>query len=186
MSPIMMIGAGTVILVLGIGLGLWIGNIGRGKEMARTAEVKAEMDDYRRQVSEHFNTTALHFESIGAEYRRLYDHMAKGAGTLCDNRPSIFASPVEQIAVAEEPAEQIAAAEDPAEQIADAQDDEVVIAEPPRDYEVSEPVTEEPAEEIAVAMEPSDEELAATESTEELLAEHDITSDRSESEKTIH
>ena len=39
MSPIVMIGAGTVVLVLGIGLGLWIGNFGKGKEMARTAEV---------------------------------------------------------------------------------------------------------------------------------------------------
>jgi len=176
MSPIILIGAGTLVLVLGIGLGLWIGNIGRGKEMARTAEVKAELDDYRRQVSEHFNTTAVHFETIGAEYRRLYEHMAAGAGSLCDFRASVFATPVEQIANEEV--------------------DEEIVATPPRDYEavvetdadMTEEViaAEEPADLELSDPEPSDEELEEMESTEELLAEHEIAPENVEAEKTIH
>lgn len=172
----MMIGTGAVVLVLGIGLGLWIGNIRQGKEMARTAEVKAELDDYRRQVSEHFNTTAVHFETIGAEYRRLYEHMAAGAGSLCEFRPSAFATPVEQIAN-----------EDAGEEI---------VATPPRDYEEvvdtdegrTEEVlaAEEPADSSLADSEPSDAELVETESAEELLAEHEISPDSAETEKTIH
>lgn len=176
MSPIIMIGAGTLLLVLGIGLGLWIGSIRRGKEMARTAEVKAELDDYRRQVSEHFNTTALHFETIGAEYRRLYEHMAAGAGSLCEFRPSVFAKPVEQLANEEV--------------------EEEIVATPPRDYEAVDETDEDAAEESVAAAEsadsepaepePSDEQLEATESAEELLAEHEISPDTVETEKTIH
>jgi len=175
MSPMMMIGAGAVLLVLGIGLGLWIGNIGRGKEMAKAAEAGAELDSYRRQVSEHFNATALHMETIGIEYRRLYEHMAAGAGSLCDFRPSVFATPVEQIG---------------REDL-----DETIIATPPRDYEAIDEMVEM-AEETDTAVrpdeveldgpEPSDEELAATESAEELLADHEIASDAVETEETIH
>ena len=176
----MMIGAGTVVLVLGIGLGLWIGNIGRGKEMARTAEIKAELDDYRRQVSEHFDTTASHFESIGAEYRRLYEHMAAGAGSLCDFRPSVFAKPAEQIAIADVAEEEI-------------------VASPPRDYEAPVPDDEDTLEKVVAAaettdpepadLEPSDDQLKVledSESAEEILAEHDRSAENVESEKTIH
>ena len=167
----MMIGAGAILLVLGVGLGLWIGSIGRGKEMAKTAEVQAELDDYRRQVSEHFKTTAVHFESIGAEYRRLYDHMAAGAGSLCEMRPAIFEAPIEKIAVQEI--------------------DDEAFATPPRDYE--EPVATEdalsdeaPEIEEPLVLEPTDEDLAETESSEELLADHEIPAESVESEKTLH
>jgi uncharacterized membrane-anchored protein YhcB (DUF1043 family) len=166
MSPIMMIGAGTIVLVLGIGLGLWIGNIGRGKEIARTAEVQAELEDYRRQVSDHFKTTAVHFESIGAEYRRLYEHMAAGAGSLCEMRPAIFEKPIEKIAVQEI--------------------DEAATMMPPRDYEETVVTEEALADEEPLVEEPTDEDLVETESSEELLAEHDITPEPVESEKTIH
>ncbi len=172
----MMIGAGAILLTLGVGLGLWIGSIGRGKEMAKTAEVQAELDDYRRQVSEHFKTTAVHFESIGAEYRRLYEHMAAGAGSLCEMRPAIFETPIEKIAVQEI--------------------DEEAMAMPPRDYE--EPVaTEEKISESAPASaeslvletaveEPTDVELAETESREELLTDHDVAAEPVKNEKTLH
>ena len=174
----MLVGAGLLVLALGIGLGLWIGSIGRGKEIAKTAEAKAELENYRREVSEHFKTTAVHFESIGAEYRRLYEHMAAGAGSLCEMRAEIFDTPVEQIAVRHF--------------------DEDAIAAPPRDYEaVADEDTEEAEEvveaveaveavEISPAEEPTDEELAETESSEELLADRDITPEPKESEKTLH
>jgi len=176
MSPIIMIGAGTLVLVLGIGLGLLIGNIRQGKEMAKTAEVKAELDEYRRQVSEHFNTTAVHFETIGAEYRRLYEHMAAGAGSLCEFRPSVFATPVEQIA--------------------NENVDEDIVATPPRDYEAVVESDADTSEEVIAAEgpedlklsdpEPSDQELEETETAEEILAEHEISPDSVEAEKTIH
>ncbi len=145
--------------------------------MAKTAEVQAELDDYRRQVSEHFKTTAVHFESIGAEYRRLYEHMAAGAGSLCEMRPAIFEAPIEKIAVQEI--------------------DEEAIAMPPRDYEEraaegaaaahTEAMPEdEPLVETSGVAEPTDRELADTESGEELLADHDIAPDRVDKEKTLH
>ena len=175
MSPMMMIGAGAVLLVLGIGLGLWIGNIGRHKEMAKAAEVGAELDSYRRQVSEHFKKTALHFETIGVEHRRLYEHMAAGAGSLCDFRPSVFAAPVEQIGREDF--------------------DEALIGTPLRDYEAIDEMVETAEYTVTVAgpgkaelaePEPSDEELRETESAEEFLAEHEIESDAVEKEETIH
>ena len=162
----MLVGAGLLVLVLGIGLGLWIGSIGRGKEIAKTEEAKAELESYRREVSEHFKTTAVHFESIGAEYRRLYEHMAAGAGSLCEMRAEIFDTPVEQLAVRHF--------------------DEDAVAAPPRDYEAVAVEEAEEAVEVPAAEEPTDTELAETESSEELLAEHDIAPEPVENEKTLH
>ena len=82
MSPIIIIGAGALILFIGVGLGYWFGNAGRKQETAKAGEIQAELADYRRQVSEHFSATASHFEAIGDEYRKLYAHMASGAGAL--------------------------------------------------------------------------------------------------------
>jgi uncharacterized membrane-anchored protein YhcB (DUF1043 family) len=174
MNPMILIGAGALILLIGAGLGYWLGSFGRRKASAEAEEVRAELDDYRRQVTEHFSTTAAHFEAIGAEYRKLYEHMATGAGELCEagqyGRAVIF-EPVEKLA------------------------EGVVIdeAEPPRDYDIEEPDT--PGEELPELVpsdsatpdidEPTDVELAVTEATEELLTDHDLLPD-AETEKTIH
>ena len=84
MNPMALIGAGALILLIGAGLGYWLGSSGRRKASAEAEEVRTELDNYRQQVTEHFSTTAAHFEAIGAEYRKLYEHMATGAGELCD------------------------------------------------------------------------------------------------------
>ena len=190
MNPMVLIGAGVLILLIGAGLGYWLGNSGRRKASAETEEVRTELDNYRRQVTEHFSTTAAHFEAIGAEYRKLYEHMATGAGELCDasqaDRAVIF-EPVEKLA------EGIVI--DEAEAEAEAE------AEPPRDYDIAD--ADAPGEELPELVpsetaapdndetvdepikEPSDVELTATEAAEELLAEHELTPD-AETEKTIH
>ena len=156
MNPMVTIVAGALLLLLGAGLGYWLGS---RRESDKTGEVQAELDAYRQQVTEHFSTTAAHFQAIGAEYRKLYDHMAEGAGQLCEGGEAVSFAPVEKLSagtVIDEP-------------------------EPPRDYEIAEPhageqelpeiVAGETGDEAATDDLPSDEKLAAVEPTDEQLAE---------------
>jgi hypothetical protein len=164
MSPIALIGAGVLLLLLGAGFGYWIGSFAGRKQLAKSGAIQAEFDDYRRDVTEHFSATAEHFRSIGAEYRKLYDHMATGAGALCrsDLATGIpFSEPVEALA---------SATEQPVED-----------SRPPRDYEA--PVAVEPEIVELMDSEPSDVDLARTEAAEELLAEQEI---EVKAEKTLH
>jgi uncharacterized membrane-anchored protein YhcB (DUF1043 family) len=169
MSPIVLIGAGALILLIGAGLGYWIANLQGQRDIAKADEVRAELNRYRRDVSEHFGKTATHFEAIGAEYRKLYDHMASGEAALCDSdRPVSF-----------EPPERIAAATD--------------MAPPqPRDYDIADAeVTDQELPEIVTSdvadvEEPTDRDLAETEAAEEIIAEHELVAEDAETEKTLH
>ena len=191
MSPIVLIGAGAVILLIGIGLGFWFGNAGRKRETAKTSEVQAELDTYRRDVSEHFSATAAHFQTIGEEYRRLYEHMAVGAQALCDDNLSVEGvgfAPVELLAAA-------AGRDDievEPEQTADA-------APPPADFiqaAAPEPEPTDGSDQVVEASEsesrdeevtqPENEPAAAADMPEELLAETGAAADESKPEKTYH
>ena len=72
------------LLGAGAGLGYWLAQLRSRGESARADEVRQEFEDYRREVTQHFGQTAEHFRAIGREYRDLYEHMASGAGSLCD------------------------------------------------------------------------------------------------------
>ena len=73
-----------LLLAIGAGLGFWFGQRrGRG-DAARSGDLQQEFDAYRQQVTEHFGQTAGHFLALGERVRELYDHMAEGAETLCD------------------------------------------------------------------------------------------------------
>ena len=67
----------------GIGAGFWLGRRGAKGSTARLAEVEDELSAYREKVTEHFSQSAAHFQSIGRQYRELYEHMAAGSETLC-------------------------------------------------------------------------------------------------------
>jgi hypothetical protein len=85
MSTVGLISIGVLILAVGIGVGFLIGHTLRQRELTKAGDVQDELNQYRRDVSEHFDQTAVHFQSIGQQYRDLYEHMAIGAGALCDS-----------------------------------------------------------------------------------------------------
>jgi uncharacterized membrane-anchored protein YhcB (DUF1043 family) len=84
MSLIILVGAGISLLGLGLGLGYWFAHSQREREATRANDVQNELDNYRRRVTEHFGETAQHFQELGQQYQSLYEHMAQGAGALCD------------------------------------------------------------------------------------------------------
>lgn len=175
MSPIILVGAGVLLFVLGAGLGYWISHM---REATKTGDVQNELDTYRRQVTEHFSETAQHFQALGEQYRSLYKHMATGADALCD--------PAQVDGMLEFPAADAPALTKGTE--------EEAVPEPIKDYapeEVSEPGTvdakaEEPEtpeapEEISAADEIKVESEAAEEIPEAISQ-----STTEETERTVH
>lgn len=87
MENTLLIAIGALVLFGGgMALGYWVGNGRRWQDDARSSEVRLEYEKYRRKVTEHFSRTADHFQAIGRQYRELYEHMAAGADSLCDDR----------------------------------------------------------------------------------------------------
>ena len=181
MSAFVLIGAGVLLLLAGVGLGFWLGTIGRKQEAEKVSDLQKEFDDYRRSVSDHFNVTAEKFQTIGMEYRKLYEHMASGAATLChaDQSGERLEFPSVELITGE--------AQETAKEAGEA------ASSPPVDFEIAEPdaaaeaddsVTAEPVKKAEI--EPSDEELLETESTEELLAERELAPDEADTGKTYH
>lgn len=85
MNVILLASAGVVIFLVGGGVGFWVGRSGIGGSKARVEKAEAELEKYRRSVTEHFGQTAAHFQAIGKQYRELYEHMANGAQALCES-----------------------------------------------------------------------------------------------------
>ena len=83
-ETIYFIAGGAGLLLIGLGLGFWLAQLRNGSEGAKAADVQKQFDDYRESVTEHFGRTAEHFQTIGEQYRELYEHMASGADTLLD------------------------------------------------------------------------------------------------------
>ncbi len=52
------------------------------KELDR---VRAEHEDYRRQVHDHFGKTSVLFQRMTGSYRAIYDHLVQGSQSLCDD-----------------------------------------------------------------------------------------------------
>jgi len=44
---------------------------------------REELQDYRKEVSEHFATTSARLHDLTVQYRAVYDHLAEGASKLC-------------------------------------------------------------------------------------------------------
>ena len=84
MNAILLASAGVVVLLVGGGVGFWVGRSGIGGSKARVEKAEAELEEYKRSVTEHFGQTAEHFQAIGKQYRELYEHMANGAQVLCE------------------------------------------------------------------------------------------------------
>ena len=74
----------VLLLAAGSGFGFWLGQRRGRQDAAKSTRVQEEFAAYRNQVAEHFGETAGHFQALGTQVRRLYDHMAAGADMLCD------------------------------------------------------------------------------------------------------
>lgn len=80
---------GLIVLVLGFGAGFSVGRIANAAEKKakglaeelKTAQ--AELDRHRQQVNEHFTRTGELVNNMTESYRAVYDHLAKGARSLC-------------------------------------------------------------------------------------------------------
>ena len=83
-ETVFIIAGGAGLLLIGLGLGFWAAQLRSGKQVAKAADVQRQFDDYRKSVTEHFGRTAEHFQTIGQQYRELYEHMASGADSLLD------------------------------------------------------------------------------------------------------
>jgi uncharacterized membrane-anchored protein YhcB (DUF1043 family) len=188
MNAILLASAGVVVLLVGIGVGFWVGRSGVGGSKARVEKAEAELEEYKRSVTEHFGQTASHFQAIGKQYRELYDHMANGAQVLCESdaagKQLLFAPGADAASTnVEEPA-----------------DEAVVEAEvqPPIDY--AEPtLATEAADASEAAEEPVEEQLAeiaaeaesaetdvAKESVSETVAESQPEAKSEMGDRTIH
>ncbi len=84
MDAIVLASAGVAVLFIGGGIGYWAGRAGIGGSKTRADKAEAELDEYKRNVTEHFGQTAAHFQAIGKQYRELYEHMSNGAQVLCE------------------------------------------------------------------------------------------------------
>ena len=163
MNAILLASAGVVILLVGGGVGFWVGRSGVGGSKARVEKAEAELEEYKRSVTEHFGQTAAHFQAIGKQYRDLYEHMANGAQALCEADEAggqlLFAPGADAASTnVKEPA---------AESVVEAE------ARQPLDY-AEQPIAEEVADASETAVEVVDEQLADV-AAEAESAETDVT-----------
>ncbi len=83
MNEILMAAAGLLLLLVGASIGYLLGRKGRSDATSKLEETQTAFADYRKDVTRHFDRTAEQFQSIGQQYRDLYEHMAKGAEAFC-------------------------------------------------------------------------------------------------------
>lgn len=175
MSPIFLVGAGIVLLGVGLGLGYWLAHSQRMREANRASSVQKELDDYRREVGGHFNDTAQHFQAIGQQIQALYKHMAEGAESLCDRSESdpmlsFVAGSVPEITASEQ--------EVAPEVVRDYAPEEEVES---TSVEVEAVNAADPEEEVTVAVESADEAVE-----DDVAAESIAAPEPPESERTVH
>ena len=152
MSALGIAAAALIILLVGGGIGYYLGRLQQSASSARLEEVESEFDTYRKDVTEHFSKTAEQFQAIGLQYRELYNHLAEGSAALCQLEKLDAEPPFPLVTDARSDE----AAESPADT---GQDDSSLEA-------AAEPVVDTPAEKLTE--EPMDE--TAEETTAELSA----------------
>lgn len=180
MNPIILVVAGIVLFVLGLGLGYWIAHFRGKREAVKASDIQSEMDDYRRRVSEHFGETAQHFQAIGQQYRSLYKHMAQGAGALCDTTQS---EALLGFADSDAAAATTSAGDEPQappEVIKDYADAEEI------ESPTAEPAAEAADESASLASSPAANDMTAEPPKEEVVAEQVDTPPPAEEERTVH
>ncbi|WP_168927421.1 YhcB family protein [Nitrincola alkalilacustris] len=146
-------------LAVGALIGYLIGRSGDAEQQKRKLEeeltaTRQEMDKYKKDVTSHFEQTASLVNELTDNYRKVHQHLASSAQTLCPGQPAgnALKAPlqpqqlVESLkqtdkATAEAPQK---AAEKPGSPVAqpDAADETEPHVEPPRDYAPKKPEDE--------------------------------------------
>ena len=176
MSPIILVGAGILLFGLGLGLGYWVS---RSREATKASDIQHELDDYRRNVTEHFSATAEHFQALGEQYKSLYKHMAHGAEALCDPKhtDARLEFPTAATAALTADADEIEAVPEPIKDYAPEEESEPA----PVEVIAEEANVPEPVEEISVA-----EETPAEPKAQDELADPISQPTPEETERTVH
>lgn len=85
----------VTLVALGIGalIGFLLGRAGRGsgREQELIDELdnaRSELDGYKRKVSEHFEETAELVNGLTDQYRKVHQHLASSAESLCPGLPA--------------------------------------------------------------------------------------------------
>ena len=94
-----------VMVIFGIGAGFFFGRITNtavrnSKRLdADLKRVRAEHDNYKNDVTRHFEKTSELVNAMTTSYRAVYEHLATGAQNLCDEQVGklIMEAPVERI-----------------------------------------------------------------------------------------
>lgn len=82
-----------VALVLGVVSGflisyLWLNQDSRARNLQDELErTRAELQDYKQKVNQHFQKTAELFEDMTERYREVYRHLASSSEELCGEQP---------------------------------------------------------------------------------------------------
>ncbi len=79
----------SLVLLAGGLIGFLIASIRRGcgddRKIVTLEQEVQELRQYKSDVSEHFRETASQLQTLTGQYRSIYEHMAHGAQTLCDD-----------------------------------------------------------------------------------------------------
>lgn len=105
---------GVVGLLVGVGLAMFLKK--GGGNASAVKELKAEHDQYRKQVDEHFVNTAVLLKGLTEQYRDVYRHIATGAGELCSEEAKALQVDMEETALLAQPEEVEVATEGVAEE----------------------------------------------------------------------
>ena len=71
----------------------------RDRGSAKVKELKAEHEQYRKKVDDHFVNTAVLFKGLTDQYRDVYRHIASGAGDLCSDEAKALQVDMEETAL---------------------------------------------------------------------------------------
>ncbi|MBV0933085.1 YhcB family protein [Marinobacterium weihaiense] len=123
----------VTLVALGIGalIGFLLGRSGgnSSKEQALSDELecaRAELEQYKRHVGDHFETTAELVNGLTEQYRKVHQHLASSAETLCPGLPASAALQHELRPALNDAIPTVTDALDNSEQ--------EELPEPPRDY----------------------------------------------------
>ncbi|EXJ12735.1 MULTISPECIES: Z-ring associated ZapG family protein [Nitrincola] len=128
-----------IALVIGAMIGYMLGfSKGSSKQKIETAneikQTKTELHRYKQEVTSHFETTAELVNNLTEQYRKVHEHLASGAQTLCPNQAagnSLHASLQPKQVEALIPDVQTEDVKPPQDSNLE---DQTNVIEPPRDY----------------------------------------------------
>ena len=97
------IGSLSVGIVIGTAFTRRLGtHAARVKELEKKIEdIKESHEEYRENVSEHFNVTSELMSEMTGKYREVYEHLAGGAQDLCSTQVAEKLPPIQSDAVFE-------------------------------------------------------------------------------------